>query len=83
MRGYIEEGSTTTPFDMVVANELSRYHLAIEAIERAPQEEASAEARNAAVEQYRRQLERHADYIREHGQELPEVRDWKWTEATR
>ena len=78
VRGYVEEGSTTTPFDMVVANGLSRYHLALEALRRAPEQGPSGEE---AARTYERQLERHAKYIRTHGQDLPEVSGWSWTDA--
>ncbi len=86
VRGYVEEGSTTTPFDMVVANKLSRYHLAQEALRRASERggahvEGLEERMAGAAETYERQLERHAAYIREHGQELPDVENWSWTDA--
>ncbi|NPV23595.1 phosphoketolase family protein [Bradyrhizobium aeschynomenes] len=75
VRGFIEEGTTTTPFDMVVLNELDRFHLAIEAIERVPGLSVSA----AAVKQkFRDALIAHARYIRAHGEDMPEIRDWVW-----
>ncbi|WP_315785773.1 MULTISPECIES: phosphoketolase family protein [unclassified Bradyrhizobium] len=75
VRGFIEEGTTTTPFDMVVLNELDRFHLAIEAIERVPGLSVSA----AAVKQkFRDALITHARYIRAHGEDMPEIRDWVW-----
>ena len=75
VRGYKEEGTTSTPFDMVVMNELDRYHLAGDVVDRVP--------RLAAVgghfKQFlRNQLAAHKEYIREHGDDLPEIRDWKW-----
>ncbi|WP_316204675.1 MULTISPECIES: phosphoketolase family protein [unclassified Bradyrhizobium] len=75
VRGFIEEGTTTTPFDMVVLNELDRFHLAIEAIERVPGLCISA----AHVKQkFRDALIEHARYIRQHGEDMPEIRDWVW-----
>ncbi|WP_035641136.1 phosphoketolase family protein, partial [Bradyrhizobium sp. ORS 375] len=79
VRGFIEEGTTTTPFDMVVLNELDRFHLAIEAIERVPGLSVSA----AHVKQkFRDALIEHARYIRTHGEDMPEIRDWVWPNST-
>ena len=76
VRGFNEEGTTTTPFDMVVRNEMSRYHLCLEALRRVPE----GETRGAALARHcRAMLERHAAYIREHFEDLPEVRDWRWS----
>jgi xylulose-5-phosphate/fructose-6-phosphate phosphoketolase len=75
VRGYKEEGSTTTPFDMVVRNDLDRFHLVQDVIDRVP----SLGSRAAHVRQ--RMVEKrieHAQYIREHGEDLPEVREWRW-----
>jgi xylulose-5-phosphate/fructose-6-phosphate phosphoketolase len=75
VRGFIEEGTTTTPFDMVVLNELDRFHLAMEAIERVPGLSVSA----AHVKQhFRDRLIAHARYVRAHGEDMPEIRDWVW-----
>jgi xylulose-5-phosphate/fructose-6-phosphate phosphoketolase len=75
VRGFIEEGTTTTPFDMVVLNELDRFHLAIEAIERVPRLAVSA----AHVKQsFRDALIEHRRYVCEHGEDMPEIRDWTW-----
>jgi len=77
VRGFNEEGRTTTPFDMVVRNEMSRYHLCLEALRRVPQ----GEARGAALALHcRAMLDRHRGYIREHFEDMPEVRDWRWSE---
>jgi xylulose-5-phosphate/fructose-6-phosphate phosphoketolase len=75
VRGYIEEGTTTTPFDMVVLNNLDRYHLVMDVIERVP----GLRERAALVHQHMadRRTE-HWRYIREHGDDMPEVRDWHW-----
>jgi xylulose-5-phosphate/fructose-6-phosphate phosphoketolase len=75
VRGYREEGTTTTPFDMVVRNGMSRYHLCIEALRRARRVPDSAED---VIEYCNAQLKRHPRYIREHLVDLPEVRDWRW-----
>jgi len=75
VHGYQEEGTTTTPFDMCVLNELDRYHLAIDVIDRVPRlRDASAQVR----EELRNALIRHHAYIREHGEDLPEIRNWTW-----
>ena len=75
VRGYREEGSTTTLFDMVVLNNLDRHQLALDAISRIPRlrgQLASATARYWTV------MERHKLYIGEHGEDMPEIRDWRW-----
>jgi len=74
VRGYVEEGSTTTPFDMVVRNRLDRFHLATDVIDRVPKLADKVHARQAL----RDKLTEHARYIRAHGLDMPEVRDWKW-----
>ncbi|MBN9151144.1 MAG: phosphoketolase family protein [Cryobacterium sp.] len=75
VHGYQEEGTTTTPFDMCALNELDRFHLAIDVIDRVPRlRDVSAHVR----EELRNALIRHSAYIREHGQDLPEIRDWTW-----
>jgi len=75
VRGFIEEGTTTTPFDMTVLNELDRYHLAIEAIERVP---GLKEKAGDVVNGFREKLAEHARYVREFGDDMPEIRDWVW-----
>ncbi|PZQ84193.1 MAG: phosphoketolase [Ancylobacter novellus] len=78
VRGYVEEGSTTTPFDMVVRNRLDRFHLVADVIDRVPKLQGDIHVRQAI----RDKLTEHARYIRAHGLDLPEVRDWRWpTEA--
>jgi xylulose-5-phosphate/fructose-6-phosphate phosphoketolase len=76
VRGYKEEGTTTTPFDMVVLNDLDRFHLVIDVIDRVPKlEQIGAHVKQ--LMQYRR-IE-HNQYIRRHGDDMPEIRDWKWS----
>jgi xylulose-5-phosphate/fructose-6-phosphate phosphoketolase len=75
VRGYKEEGTTTTPFDMVVRNDLDRYHLAEDVIDRLPKLGANA----AYVKQeLRNKLIEHSEYICKYGDDVPEVRDWVW-----
>jgi xylulose-5-phosphate/fructose-6-phosphate phosphoketolase len=75
VRGYKEEGTTTTPFDMTVLNDLDRFHLVIDVIDRVP----GLATRYAWVKQaMREKLIEHKEYVCEHGDDLPEVRDWKW-----
>ncbi|MGV2184383.1 phosphoketolase family protein [Rhizobium rhizogenes] len=75
VRGFIEEGTTTTPFDMTVLNELDRYHLAIEAIERVP---GLREKAMNVIKLFRDKLEEHGRYIRQYGEDMPEISNWKW-----
>ncbi len=78
VRGYKEEGTTTTPFDMVMMNDLDRYHLVIDVIDRVP----SLGPRAAHVRQLMVDTRRRARaHTREHGEDLPEVRDWTWSPA--
>ena len=75
VRGFIEEGTTTTPFDMVVLNELDRFHLAIEVIERVPGLSVTAAH---TKQRFRDKLIEHKLYIREHGEDMPEILGWSW-----
>jgi len=75
VRGYKEEGTTTTPFDMTVLNDLDRYHLAMDVIDRVPRIQKIAAHQKQAL---RNKLIEHKLYIAVHGDDLPEVRDWKW-----
>jgi len=78
VRGFNEQGTTTTPFDMVVMNRMSRYHLALEALRRARRAPAGAVELEAHCEEM---LDRHHSYVREHLEDMPEVRDWTWDSA--
>jgi xylulose-5-phosphate/fructose-6-phosphate phosphoketolase len=75
VHGFREKGTTTTPFDMVVLNELDRYHLAIAAIERIP---ALAHEGMSARQAFHAKLIEHHRYIRAHGEDMPEIQDWHW-----
>ena len=80
VHGYIESGSTTTPFDMHVRNKTSRYHLAIEVFEKAaatgrmPYEEA-----RQIIKKYEHKIEENTSYIRQYGVDMPEIESWQWT----
>jgi xylulose-5-phosphate/fructose-6-phosphate phosphoketolase len=75
VRGYMEEGTTTTPFDMTVVNRMSRYDLAIEALRRSSRLRSQA---SDVIGRFERKLTEHAAYIRDHGRDMPEVVDWRW-----
>jgi xylulose-5-phosphate/fructose-6-phosphate phosphoketolase len=75
VRGYIEEGTTTTPFDMVVLNHMDRFQLALDVLERVP---GLAAVSGHATERFTDALRRHKVYVSEHGEDLPEIRDWTW-----
>ncbi len=76
VRGYKEEGTTTTPFDMTVLNDLDRFHLVADVIDRVPRLGARAAYAKQAI---RDKLLEHKQYIAKHGEDLPEVRDWLWS----
>ncbi len=79
VRGYKEEGTITTPFDMAVLNDLDRFHLVIDVIDRTPSlREAAAGVRQRMVDK----LAEHSRYIRVHGQDLPEILGWRWAAPT-
>jgi xylulose-5-phosphate/fructose-6-phosphate phosphoketolase len=79
VRGYKEEGTTTTPFDMAVLNDIDRFHLVSDVIDRVP----ALGSRAAYVKQdIRDKLIEHKSYIYRYGQDLPEIRNWEWRKAT-
>jgi xylulose-5-phosphate/fructose-6-phosphate phosphoketolase len=75
VRGYKEEGTTTTPFDMTVRNDLDRFHRVIDVCDRVPAVGVRAVQLRQAMQQ---KLVEHHQYITEHGDDMPEVKDWKW-----
>jgi len=77
-RGFLDHGTTTTPFDMVVRNKVSRYHLVMDALNNAYRTVRGSESLYSWCEQ---QLERHGAYVVEHLQDMPQVRDWTWGSA--
>jgi xylulose-5-phosphate/fructose-6-phosphate phosphoketolase len=78
VRGYVEEGTTTTPFDMTVLNKLDRFHLVEAVIDFTP----SLTAHAAHIRQrIRDKLVEHREYVTEHGEDMPEIRDWQWSDA--
>jgi xylulose-5-phosphate/fructose-6-phosphate phosphoketolase len=79
VHGYREEGTTTTPFDMVVLNRLDRFHLVANVIERVPALGSRAAYAQQAI---RDKLIEHRQYITRYGEDMPEVRNWRWTGGT-
>jgi xylulose-5-phosphate/fructose-6-phosphate phosphoketolase len=80
VRGYKEEGTTTTPFDMVMLNDLDRYHLVIDVIDRVP----GLASREAELRQEMQDARLRArQYTREHGEDIPEVAEWTWAGGQR
>jgi hypothetical protein len=75
VRGYKEEGTITTPFDMTVLNDLDRFHLVMDAIDRLPQ---TGPAGVYLKQQLKDKLIEHKQYINKYGEDLPEIRHWKW-----
>jgi xylulose-5-phosphate/fructose-6-phosphate phosphoketolase len=78
VRGYKEEGTITTPFDMTVLNDMDRFHLVMDAIDRLP---AAGETGRRLRDEMIAMRARHTSYIRTAGRDLPEVRDWRWTDS--
>jgi xylulose-5-phosphate/fructose-6-phosphate phosphoketolase len=75
VRGYKEEGTTTTPFDMAVMNDLDRFHLFLDVVNRVPKlEKMQAHVR----QEMRDKLVEHKEYVRRHGQDMPEILEWRW-----
>jgi xylulose-5-phosphate/fructose-6-phosphate phosphoketolase len=75
VRGYKEEGTITTPFDMTVLNQMDRFNLVMDAVDRLPQIGGKAAYIKQAC---RDKLIEHKQYIRQFGEDMPEIRDWKW-----
>jgi xylulose-5-phosphate/fructose-6-phosphate phosphoketolase len=75
VRGYKEEGTITTPFDMTVLNDIDRFHLVIDTVDRLPQ---TGERGVYLKQQLKDKLTEHRQYIAKTGQDLPEIRNWKW-----
>jgi xylulose-5-phosphate/fructose-6-phosphate phosphoketolase len=78
VRGYVEEGTTTTPFDMVVLNRMDRFTLALDAIRRVPRLKSIADK---ATQRFTEAMQRHKLYVSEHGEDMPEVAEWRWSPA--
>jgi xylulose-5-phosphate/fructose-6-phosphate phosphoketolase len=78
VHGYLEEGTTTTPFDMTVLNELDRFHIAGSVIDRVPR---LARIGSHFKQMLRDKLVEHHHYVREHGDDMPEIKEWKWLGA--
>jgi xylulose-5-phosphate/fructose-6-phosphate phosphoketolase len=76
VHGYQEEGTTTTPFDMTVLNQLDRFHLAADALDRVPRLGATA---GHVQQMLRDRLIAHRAYVCRHGKDMPEIADWRWT----
>jgi len=79
VRAYKEEGTITTPFDMTVLNDLDRFHLVMDVIDRLPQ---TGDKGLALKRQLKEKLIEHKQYIDKHGEDMPEIRNWTWTPAT-
>ncbi|MDF1712287.1 MAG: phosphoketolase family protein [Akkermansiaceae bacterium] len=79
VRGYKEEGTITTPFDMTVLNDLDRFHLVMDTIDRLPQ---TGECGQVLKRRLEAKLITHKQYIEKNGQDMPEIRDWKWTSSS-
>jgi xylulose-5-phosphate/fructose-6-phosphate phosphoketolase len=76
VRGFRDRGTTTTPFDMVVLNQMSRFHLAIDALKYIARLRSQV---SDVIDMFNRKLSEHHTYIRENLQDMPEIRNWRWT----
>ncbi|HET7102724.1 MAG TPA: phosphoketolase family protein [Terracidiphilus sp.] len=77
VRGYKEEGTTTTPFDMCVLNNLDRFQLALDAVTRVPRLASQVDSMR---QWYSEAIQRHRLYVTEHGEDMPEVKNWRWSQ---
>jgi len=75
VRGYKEEGTTSTPFDMVVMNDLDRFHLVGDVVDRLPQLGSRAAYAKQAIQE---KLLEHKQYIAKYGEDMPEITNWQW-----
>jgi xylulose-5-phosphate/fructose-6-phosphate phosphoketolase len=75
VRGYKEEGTITTAFDMTVLNDLDRFHLVMDVVDRLPQIRAKGTYLKQRLQD---KLIEHKYYIRKYGEDMPEIRDWRW-----
>jgi xylulose-5-phosphate/fructose-6-phosphate phosphoketolase len=75
VRGYKEEGTITTPFDMTVLNDMDRFHLVMDTIDRLPQTGSRGDHLRQRLQD---KLVEHKQYIDKHGEDMPEVRNWTW-----
>jgi len=78
VRGYKEEGTTTTPFDMCVLNNIDRFQLSLDVIRRVPRLKSQIDA---AEQWYSEAIQRHKLYVSENGDDLPEIKNWRWTQS--
>merc|ERR1711920_748198 len=81
VKGFIEQGSTTTPFDMTVLNESSRYDLVIRVIERLAEKEGKDPMKSEhapLLKELQEKLKEHAAYVWEYGEDMPEIKNWVW-----
>jgi xylulose-5-phosphate/fructose-6-phosphate phosphoketolase len=78
VRGYKEEGTTTTPFDMCVLNNIDRFQLTLDAIKRVPRLKSKV---NETEQWYSEAIQRHRLYVTENGDDLPEIRNWRWPQS--
>jgi len=76
VRGFIDKGTTTTPFDMVVLNKISRFHLAMDALKYVPRLRSNV---SDVIDMFNQKLYEHQVYIREHFEDMPEIKNWHWT----
>jgi xylulose-5-phosphate/fructose-6-phosphate phosphoketolase len=76
VRGFKEEGTTTTPFDMCVRNDLDRFRLVLDVYNRVPK---LAAMREAAEHKFTERRQAHMLYVTQHGEDMPEVRNWRWS----